>query len=180
MRISAFPILPRFFPVIIVALVAVQAGSVVVRAQAPPPRMTDTWHHLAALSPGTHIHISSDKKSRTCFFESANDQNLICSQKHSGGTQYTFPRTEVRTVKLTRYGLSTLAGMGIGAGAGFGIGAAVAPAAAPKSNSFLDFSGLDREVITGIGGVVGFIAGGAIGGPTDFLRGPTLYRRPGP
>ena len=144
------------------------------RAQAPAPGMTDTWHHLAALQPGTHIHISSDKKSRTCFFTSADDQNLVCSRRRSARAEFTFPRAQVRSVKLTRYGVSTLAGMGIGAGAGLAIGAAASP-----GNSASGFSGLDREVITGIGGVIGFLAGAAIGGPTDFLRGPTLYRRPG-
>ncbi len=176
MRISAFPILPRFVPLIVLALVIVRASSVAAHAQTP----ADTWHHLAALQPGTHIHISSDKKSRTCFFESADDQNLACSRRRSSGEKFTFARAEVRTVKLTRYTLSTIAGMGIGAGAGLGIGAAVGQIASPKTNSSLDFSGIGRDVITGIGGAVGFIAGGAIGGPTDFLRGPTLYRRPSP
>ena len=173
LRIPAFPLLPRFSPILIVALFALTANSGSAHAQADP------WHHLSALQPGTHIHISSDKKSRTCFFASADDATLVCSGKHSGGPQYTFARAEVRTVKLTRYTLSTIAGIGIGAGVGFGIGAAVAPAAAPKSNSGLDFSGLDRDAITILGGAFGLIAGGAIGGPTDFLRGPTLYRRPG-
>jgi hypothetical protein len=175
LRISAFPFLPRFFPIITVALVTLATSSGAAHAQAS----ADKWHRLAALQPGTHIHISSDKKSRTCFFASADDATLVCSRKNSGGTQYSFARADVRTVKLTRYSLSTIAGIGIGAGAGFGIGAAIAPAVAPKSNSGLDFSGLDREAITILGGAFGLIAGGAIGGPTDFLRGPTLYRRAG-
>jgi hypothetical protein len=147
LRIFAFPVLPCFFPLAIVALFTASSGSA--HAQA------DTWHHLAALQPGTHIHIASDKKNRTCFFASADDATLVCSRKHSGGTQYTFARAEVRTVKLTRYTLSTIAGIGIGAGVGFGIGAAVAPSVAPKSNSGLDFSGLDRDAITILGGAFG-------------------------
>jgi hypothetical protein len=47
------------------------------------------------------------------------------------------------------------------------------------TNSFFNFTSLGRDVITGLGGAIGFVAGGAIGGPSDFLRGPTLYRRPG-
>jgi len=101
------------------------------------------------LQPGTRVHISSDKKGRTCFFASVDDATLVCSRRPASGTHYTFPRSEVRTVKLTRYTVSTLAGMGIGAGAGLGIGAALGPAVAPKTNSFLDFSGLGREVILG-------------------------------
>ena len=78
-------------------------------------------------------------------------------------------------MKLTRYPLSTLAGMGIGAGAGFAIGLAAAP---KSSSSSFDLSGLGRPIVIGFGGAVGFIAGGAIGGPLDFLRGPVVYRRP--
>jgi hypothetical protein len=175
--ISGVPVLPHSLRFLLVVFALFTAGCL--RTQAQSPAITDTWHHLSALQPGTRLHISSDKKSRTCFFASADDASLVCSRGRSSGTQYNFARSEVRTVKLTRYTVSTLAGMGIGAGAGFGIGAAVGQAVSPKTNSSFDFSGLGREVITGIGGAVGFIAGGAIGGPTDFLRGPTLYRRPG-
>jgi hypothetical protein len=139
----------------------------------------NSWPHLSALPGGTRIHVSSDKKSHTCYFQSADDASLVCSGKHGGGKSYSFPRSEVRSVKLTRYTVSTLAGMGIGAGAGFGIGAAAGQAVAPKTNSSFDFSSLDREAITLLGGVFGFIAGGAVGGPADFLRGPVVYFRAG-
>jgi hypothetical protein len=175
--ISGVPIPARSLRFLLIVSAVLTTGCLTTQAQSPA--ITDTWHHLSALPPGTRLHISSDKKSRTCFFASADDQSLICSRKRSSGTHYTFARSEVRTVKLTRYTLSTVAGMGIGAGAGLGIGAAVGQAASPKTDSSFDFSGIGRDVITGIGGVVGFIAGGAIGGPADFLRGPTLYRRPG-
>lgn len=179
MRIPGFPFLPNLLQLVIVLSIAIAASSITATARAQAPALADTWHHLSALQPGTHVHISSDKKSRTCFFESVDDATLICSRRHSAGTRYTFARSEVRTVKLTRYTLSTVAGLGIGVGAGLGIGAAVGQAVSPKTNSSFDFSGLGREVITGIGGAIGFIAGGAIGGPSDFLRGPTIYRRPG-
>ncbi len=174
-----FPILPSFLRPVIVLLIAITSASVPATAHAQAPPLADAWHHLAVLQPGTRVHISSDKKGKTCFFASVDDATLLCSRRPASGTHYTFPRSEVRTVKLTRYTVSTITGMGIGAGAGLGIGAAVGPAVAPKTNSFLDFSGLGREVILGLGGAIGFIAGGAIGGPSDFLRGPTLYRRPG-
>ncbi|HEX4308790.1 MAG TPA: hypothetical protein VHZ25_02115 [Acidobacteriaceae bacterium] len=131
---------------------------------------------MPALPAGTHIHVSSDKKSHTCYFQSADDASLVCSGKRGGGRSYSFARSEVRSVKLTRYTVSTLVGMGIGAGLGVGIGAAVSP---KSSSNTLDFSGLDREVDIGLGAVIGFLAGGAVGGPTDFLRGPVVYRRAG-
>jgi hypothetical protein len=147
-------------------------SALALRAQ---PSLGDSWHGLSALPAGAHMHVSSDRKSHTCYFQSADDAGLVCTGRHSGGASYTFPRSEVRSVKLTRYTVSTLVGMGIGAGAGLGIGAAVGP---KSSSSSLDFSGLDRDVDLGLGGVIGFIAGGAVGGPSDFLRGPVVYRRP--
>ena len=62
-----------------------------------------------------------------------------------------------------------------GLGAGAGIGAAIGHSK-EQPNDF--FPGLSTEAFAAIGGAVGLIAGGAIGGPTDFTRGPTLYRRP--
>jgi hypothetical protein len=179
LRLPGFPILPNYLRLVIVLSTAIAAIGVAPTVRAQAPALADSWHQLSALQPGTRLHVSSDNKSRTCFFTSVNDATLICSRRHGASTSYIFARSEVRTVKLTRYTLSTVAGLGIGAGAGLGIGAAVGQAVSPKTSSSFDFSGLGREVITGIGGAIGLIAGGAIGGPTDFLRGPTIYRRPG-
>ncbi|MGD0368306.1 MAG: hypothetical protein ABSA94_12695 [Acidobacteriaceae bacterium] len=179
MQIPGLPVLRLALRLVIALSLATIAGSVPTTAHAQAPALADTWHHLAILLPGTRVHISSDKKGRTCFFASVDAATLVCSRRPSSGTHYTFARSEVRTVKLTRYTLSTLAGMGIGAGAGLGIGAAVGHSVETTTNSFFNFTSLGRDVITGLGGAIGFVAGGAIGGPSDFLRGPTLYRRPG-
>ncbi|MGD0649198.1 MAG: hypothetical protein ABR971_14520, partial [Acidobacteriaceae bacterium] len=84
-------------------------------------------------------------------------------------------RAEVKSVKLTRYGRSTLVGLGIGLGVGAGVGA-IAGHAQEQPNDF--FPGLSTEAYAAVGGSAGAIAGAAIGAPTDFLRGPTVYRRP--
>jgi hypothetical protein len=119
----------------------------------------------------TKAHVSGDKQSKTCRIDVVDDATLQCS---NGSSQYSFPRDEVKSVRLARYVRSTLAGAAIGAGAGAGIGA-IAGHAEEKPGDF--FRGLTTDAFTAIGGAAGLIVGGAVGGPTDFLRGPTIYRR---
>jgi hypothetical protein len=133
---------------------------------------TSGWDRVRHLPAGTRVHVAGDTKSKTCAIELVDDATLRCSK---GNSQYSFARAEVKSVKLTRYGRSTLAGMGIGLAAGAGVGA-IAGHAQEKPDDF--FPGLSTEAYAAVGGAAGLIAGGAIGGPTDFLRGPTLYRRP--
>jgi hypothetical protein len=75
----------------------------------------------------------------------------------------------VQKVKLTRYGVSTLAGAGIGAGIGLGVGLG----STQNKNGW--FNGDVRGVLAGLGAGVGALAFGA----TDVFRGPTVYRRMG-
>ena len=127
------------------------------------------------------IHVASDKKGRTCFFESFDEEQLTCSKgKIIGGTAvYVFPRAEVKSVKLTRYVVSTVAGAGIGAGVGTAIGYGYGRSKHPADpNAGLDFSGLDRAADALVGATEGLVAGAFVGGFTDFLRGSTVYRRP--
>jgi hypothetical protein len=147
-----------------------------VHAAAQTHAEAGNWNRLKALPAHTKVHVAGDRQSKVCAIDMVDEATLQCSKGHS---QYSFVRAEVKSVKLTRYTRSTLAGLGIGLGVGAGVGAIVGRAAdPPQPNAFLDFSGLGRDAITAIGGVGGLIAGGAIGGPTDFLRGPTIYRRP--
>jgi hypothetical protein len=131
-----------------------------------------SWGRLKHLPAGIKVHVSADQQSKTCRIDLVDDATLRCS---NGSSQYSFVRAEVKSVKLTRYGRSTLVGAAIGLGAGVGVGA-IAGHAQEKPNDF--FPGLSTEAFAAVGGAAGVIAGGAIGGPTDFLRGPTLYRRP--
>lgn len=142
-------------------------------AVAPPPAasIADTWNHLAAIAAHTHIHVAADHGGATCYFISADDQNLICGHKDgSDKSRHVFARADVKSVKLTRYGISTIGGAGIGAGVGAIIGFA---AFRPNPHALLDFSGAARGVTIALGG----IGGAAVGGPTDMFRGPTVYRR---
>ncbi len=119
----------------------------------------------------TYIHVAADHGGATCYFISADDQNLTCGHRNgSDKGRHIFPRSGVKSVKLTRYGISTLGGAAIGAGVGAIIGFA---AIRPNPHAFLDFTGLARGVVVALGG----IGGAAAGGPTDMFRGPTVYRR---
>lgn len=138
--------------------------------QAPSGAMDvgDTWHHLAALPAHIRIHVSADGGGGTCYLIAADAESLTCGRKDGGPKgQHVYPRPAVQKVKLTRYGLSTLAGAGIGAGAG----AVVGFAGTQNPNGW--FKGDIRGVVTGLGAGVGALAMG----PTDVFRGPTIYRR---
>jgi hypothetical protein len=130
------------------------------------------WDRLKHLPPHMRVHVAADKQNKVCVIDLVDDETLRCSK---GSSQYSFPRAEVKSVKRARTGRSALVGLGIGLGAGAGIGAAIGHSK-EQPNDF--FPGLSTEAFAAIGGAVGLIAGGAIGGPTDFTRGPTLYRRP--
>ena len=133
----------------------------------------DTWSRLSALPNGARMHISADEKSKTCNFVSADDEKLVCSSgRASYAANFTFLRTEVKSVKLTRYGLSTLAGAGIGAGAGAAVGGI---ANSRDKGGFLNLS----SIVIGVTTLGGALVGAAICGPLDSFRGPTVYRRPG-
>jgi hypothetical protein len=143
-----------------------------VTALAQTPQLASGWERLKALPVHTRVHVSADKMSRTCNLVSVDDDTLVCSKSRLVSTaHYTFARQEVKSVKLTRYIASTLVGIGVGAGVGAILGRVVSP---PNKNAFLDFSSITRDAFT----VGGAVAGGAAGGPTDFLRGPTVYQRP--
>lgn len=131
-----------------------------------------SWERLKHLPAHTRVHVSGDKQSKTCAIDLVDDATLQCSK---GNSQYSFARAEVKSVKLTRYTRSTLVGMGIGLGVGAGVGA-LAGHAQEKPNDF--FPGLATGAFAAVGGAGGLIVGAAIGGPTDFMRGPTIYRRP--
>lgn len=141
-------------------------------ASAQAPAAGANWEHLKALPAGTRVHVSGDKMSRTCTIVSVDDEQLTCSKGRvvASTAHYSFPRPEVKSVKLTRYAVSTLAGIGIGGGAGGLISAVVYR---KKDNSFIDLSGEAAAASTAISAILG----GLICGPTDLFRGPTVYKR---
>jgi hypothetical protein len=139
-----------------------------VEAAVPASDLGDTWHNLAALPPHSEVHLSADSESRTCYLIAVDEQSVTCGRKDGGAKgQHVYPRPSVKSVKLTRYAISTLAGTGIGAG----VGAAVGFGSTQNPNGW--FNGPVRGVIT----VLGAGLGALVCGPTDAFRGPTIYRR---
>jgi hypothetical protein len=126
---------------------------------ASPATAENDWQRVKQLPLHTKVHIDADKKGRTCLIDAVDEMSLTCSSGHKGSS---FPRTEIKSVKLTRYGWSTLAGLGIG----IGIGTAIA---ATGPNDSLWRGGAAGAVV---------IAMPVITGTTDMLRGPVVYRRP--
>ena len=117
------------------------------------------------------MHVSADKLSRTCSLVSVDDNELVCTKGRvvASTARYSFPRLEVKSVKLTRYAASTLGGLGIGAGAGAVIGFATFHG----GDNFLNLDGVARASTV----VAGALLGALVAGPTDLFRGPTVYRR---
>jgi len=122
------------------------------------------WQHVAALPLGTKVHVSADTGGGVCKIEKVTDEGLVC------GHGKTFARTAIKTIKLTRRGVSTAVGVGIGAGAGLAVGAGASSSGSLATGN--------RAKDLGVGAALGGLLGAAIGAPTDFLRGPTVYRRP--
>lgn len=140
-------------------------------APSPSHAIADSWHNLSVIAPHTHIHVAADHGGSTCYFIAVDDQNLTCGHRDSSEKgRHVFPRADVKSVKLTRYGVSTLGGLGIGAGVGTAIGFATIH---PDPKAFLDFPGIGRAICA----VVGGLGGTAIGASTDMFRGPTVYQR---
>jgi hypothetical protein len=153
-------------------LLVLYGAFVSVRAEAATPAQDvgDTWHNLAGLPAHSHMHVSADTGGTTCYLIAADEQSLTCGRKDGGPKgQHVYPRASVKSVKLTRYAVSTAAGAGIGAGVGLGVGLGV------TQNKDGWFNGDVRGVLAGLGVMVGAVACG----PGDAFRGPMIYRRIG-
>jgi hypothetical protein len=129
------------------------------------------WQRVRQLPPQTRVHISSDRMSRVCSIDVVEEDKLTCSAGRVVSiSHFVFPRAEIKSIQATRYLGSAAGGLGIGAGAGLIFGFAVAH----KGGDDQIVS--NKEIWAGTS-AAGAVIGAAIGGPTDFLRGPTIYRR---
>lgn len=139
-------------------------------APSPSHAIADSWHNLSAIAPHTHIHVAADHGGSTCYFIAVDDQSLTCGHHNASDKgRHVFSRADIKSVKLTRYGISSLGGAGIGAGTGAIIGAATSRG----TSDFINMNGLYRASCA----VVGAFGGVAVGATTDMFRGPTVYRR---
>jgi hypothetical protein len=134
-------------------------------ASAQAPAAGSNWDHVKALPVQTRLHVSADKGGATCKLVTVDDATLVCGK-------HTFQRADVKSVKLTRYGVSYGVGTAIGAGAGAGVGVALV-----SGDSFFHD---DKGNAAGIGLLLGGAVGALITGPADLFKGPTIYRRQQP
>ncbi len=126
------------------------------------------WQRVQQLPVHTRIHVTGDRMSRVCTMDRVDDETLVCSTGRMVQTShYTFSRSEIRRIKVTRYAVSIAAGTGIGAAVGI-----IALEAANGDGFFR------QGELIGAGAAVGGIPGGLVGLLTDFAPGPTVYRRP--
>ena len=143
-----------------------------VHASGQTPADVGNWNRLKMLPAHTRVHVAGDKESKVCSIDVVDDATLQCSKGHS---QYSFVRGEVKSVKLTRYTRSTLVGLGVGLGVGAGVGA-IAGHTQEKPGDW--FPRLATEAFAAVGGAGGLLVGAGVGAGTDFMKGPTVYRRP--
>jgi hypothetical protein len=132
-------------------------------ASAQSPAAGSNWDHLKALPAATKLHVSADKGGATCKLVSVDDATLVCGK-------HTFPRSEVKSVKLTRY--QTSYGVGAAAGAGVGVGVGIALVTG-RDNILNNKKGEAAAIGAGLGAAVGAL----VAGTADLFRGPTVYRR---
>jgi hypothetical protein len=132
--------------------------------------VSSDWERVKQLRQHTRVHLSTDRGSHLCSVDAVDDVSLTCSSGHSGKT---YPRAEIKSIKMTEYALSTSGGALIGGGTGVLVGLVCC-----GHNGSSGFGPLANAVAIGSGAAVGAVAGAAVGAATDLFRGPLVYQRP--
>jgi hypothetical protein len=136
------------------------------------------WGKVQALPLDTAIRVSASgrttsERTTVCRLTVVDSDLLRCVETRTvfffpARREREFQRTELRSVKLSRQGLSTLAGAAVGLGAGAGIGAAIDAQAKDQVE--------EGHLVTVVLGFLGGVIGSGVGKHTDFVAGPTVYR----
>ena len=152
---------------------------------AVPPSPND-WSRVQALPLQTRIKVVADKSKSTCFVTAVTEDRLTCSRSQpSTLAEASYPRAEIRQIKLTHRGRSA----GQGAALGFAIGAAAGAAVGLAINASAGTGGVLSPSIrttkskaagagAAVGGVAAGLLGGALGYGLDIFAGPVIYQRP--
>ena len=123
---------------------------------------SSSWDNLRTLQAGEKIQVRAFKSKKiTGDFLSVSDTTIQVQTEE--GSQ-TIHRQDVRSVKLAKHQhrlRNALILAGVGAGAGAGIGAAAHHGCSASQTFCLDIGG--RSLPAGIGAVVGFLGGAAVG-----------------
>jgi hypothetical protein len=141
-------------------------------AQQPAALAGSDWNHVHALPVGVNVHVKTKGHSRTCNYESSDDDTFTCL---SNDKSLKFTRAEIRAIQITRRGRSALIGMIPGAAIAAGSGITLASEKC-SNQGFIDFCGLGAAVGVIFGGLLVPIGAG-IGAGTDFARS-TIYKAP--
>lgn len=159
-----------FGAIAVSALPSPAQNAITSSAPSPSHAIADSWHNLSVIAPHTHIHVAADRGGATCYFIAVDDQSLTCGHRNAADKgRHVFARADIKTVKLTRYAVSSLGGAAIGGGTGAIIGVATSRG----TSDFINMNGLYRAACA----VTGAFGGAAVGAATDMFRGPTVYRR---
>lgn len=152
------------------------AGAIVFAAsQAGAQPNLAGWDSVKRLAANQPIRVRSVQGSATCDFDAANADSLFCTERRRVffvpvEHPRQFRRSDIRSVRLSRRALSTLAGVAIGAGAGAGIGAGVDASAKNQVE--------EGHIAAVLFALLGGMFGAGIGQHTDFLAGPLVYQAP--
>ncbi len=137
------------------------------------PQAGSGWTNVQRLPAGQLIRVRFQHHVTICGFNSADDEELICTQKR---TVFFVPvrsvirlrRADVQSVRISRHAASTALGAAIGVGAGAGIGAAIDDSAKNKVE--------EGHLMAVVMGLLGGPIGAGIGSHNDFLSGPLIYQ----
>ena len=73
------------------------------------------WRQVQGLGPHTRVYIKTDKENALCYVHSVEEQELTCGRSEAiGSPVLTFPRAEIKTIKLLRKGLGLAATLSAG------------------------------------------------------------------
>ena len=164
---------PLLFPLLTSILLA---SSSALQAQQAPAG--SNWDRVKALPVNTRLHVTTDHGGQTCRIFAVTDDALTCSQgSHTAGP--VLQRAEIKHIKLTHYGRSTLVGAAVGGGIGATAGA-IAGKTKPCTPGQLCLNGIGIGAggVAAVFGVGAGILGAAVGGLTDITRGSSIYIRP--
>jgi hypothetical protein len=131
---------------------------------------TQDWHGIEALKAGASLRITLQGKKILCAFDSADDDGLVCHNRHAGvDRSVSLSRTDIQLIRSRNATGSVIGGAILGAGIGAGIGAIVDSSIKnPNTTNNAKFTGgLARA-----GGVLGVFFGIA----TEFVPGKLLYK----
>jgi hypothetical protein len=130
----------------------------------PPPQ---SWEALGNVPEGTKVHVTADHSHRTCKVVSVEKTQFVCIGGTFSDVTYTFPRPEIRHIKLVRHERSAWTGVLIGGVSGAMAGDLISRA---HDDAYADLSGAAGFIV--FGGI-----GAVVGATTDFTRGPVVYSR---